>query len=229
MDYKFNLETTEMRAFDTEGKKQYIVKGYATVPNHAYAYKNINGRSFREYFSHKALENIKRKAQLRKIFVDVEHKETLPHSINAALEEAEYKTGVSLKEQKDFVSARMSFSDIPMFKLADLNIDDKGIFVEIHGNPFYRDVDNEHKVKFDAVWNSIQAKFINGISLHFSPISTTQIKEGLTQIDDVDVHSITLTGGPANDMAGITEVAMRFYQDFGGRKECQTKRLMLLM
>lgn len=60
MNQTFYLPKLELRNKDKDGLKQYIVRGYATTPNHIYSYKyetDLDGnaiRSFKEYFTERA-------------------------------------------------------------------------------------------------------------------------------------------------------------------------------
>lgn len=225
MTYTFYLPKLELRAKEVNGKPTYIVKGYANTVNYPYPYKTTDkGRTFKEYFTPRGIENLKKKAKSEKIFVDAEHILSTKHSSEIILNQIKEKTEVNIDEQIDYLKTRFKYADIPMFKVEDIEIDDKGLFVEVHGNPYYRDVDSDHQKFFDAIWGSLESGFINGMSLNFKPTETVQINNGLTQIDNVDLYGISLTGSPANDMATITEVAMRSIEH--EVKECPMKRTL---
>lgn len=225
MSYTFHLPKIETRRKDLNGVPSYIVKGYATTPDNVYTYKTTGDRAFKEYFTSKALESLRKKLKNEKVFVDAEHITATKHSSEKILEDIQQRASVDVSEQINYIKDRFKFSDIPMFKVEDVKVDDHGLFVEIQGNPFYRNVDEEHASYFDAVWNSIENGFINGMSLNFKPSETLQVNEGLTQIDDIDVYGISLTAGAANDMANITEVAMRSIEHRGESK-CQKRKKM---
>ena len=225
MNYSFYLNKLETRSSLSGERPTYIVRGYATTPNNAYSYQKYKDKSFKEFFTEKGIENVRKKAKAERIFVDAEHITATKHSSEKILSDIQKKTGADVKEALDYVKTRFKFSDLPMFKVEDVQIDDKGLFVDIRGNPFYREIDEEHKQYFDAVWGSLESGFINGLSLNFRPTSVKNINSELTQIDDVDVYGISLTGNPANEMATITEVAMRSIESFGGDWKCQKKRM----
>ena len=224
MKYSFYLPKIETRSTDVGGTPNYIIKGYATTTGNEYLYKTQGDRSFKEYFTERAIENIRKKAKAQKVWVDVEHITGTNNSTEMILKNIEEKSGKDFSEEINYIKNRFKYSDIPMFKVEEINVDEKGLFVEIRGNPFYREVDEEHKSYFDSVWNSVENGFINGMSLNFKPIETQNITDGLTQIDDIDIYGISLTGSPSNNMATITEVAMRSIEHLGGVSECQTKR-----
>lgn len=227
MKHTFYLPKIETRSFEQNGLPNYIIKGYATIPNNVYPYKKTKNRTFKEYFSSKALENIRKKIKSEKVFIDAEHIITTKHSSLKILDDLK-KQGVNVDDQVEYIKNRLKHSEIPMFKVEDIQIDDKGLFLEIKGNPFYRNVDSEHKTFFDSVWGSLEQGFINGMSLNFKPTETIQVNDGLVQIDDIDLYGISLTGSPANDMATITEVAMRSIEYDRGESKCLKKRKMAL-
>ena len=230
MNYNFYLPKIETRTSQLkQGIKKYIIKGYATVPNHIYSYGGTQDKegkiikNFREYFTTKGLENLRNKAKKQNVFVDVGHNVAGSINIPKVLEQISQRTGADLSEEKDYILKRLKDADIPMFKVENLDIDDKGLFVEIAGNPFYRDADPERAAYFDAVWNSLDNWFINGMSLNFRPTEVVPINDEVNQIDNVDLFGISLVSGAANDMANITEVATRCMNEFRRESECQKK------
>jgi len=229
MNYTFHLPNIETRKKEVDGIPTYVVRGYATVPNYVYTYKTQGERAFREFFSQRAIEHIKEQVKNKKIFVDVEHSLGTKESVSYILEQIRNKTGADFDEELDYINRRFRYADIPMFKVEDIQIDEKGLFIDIRGNPFYREIDDEHKTYFDAVWGSLEKGFINGMSLNFKPKSTVKINDSLTQIDEVDIYGISLTGSPSNDMATITEVAMRSIENIRGELKCPKRKMTSLM
>lgn len=221
----FFLPKIETRSLDKNGKPSYTIKGYATTTGNMYPYKVAGNRTFKEFFSERALKNIAQKVKNQKIFVDVEHTLGTKESTKMIIEQLKEKTGGEFQEEIDYINSRFKYSDIPMFKVEEISIDDKGLFVEVKGNPFYRDIDEEHQKYFDAIWSSLEGGFINGMSLNMKPTETVQINNELTQIDNIDIYGISLTGSPSNDMASITEVAMRSLEIVRGERKCQKKKL----
>ena len=217
----FFIPKVEVRSKLSDGVKKYIIKGYATTADNIYSYKKGKDMSFKEFFTKKAIENITRKAKSEKIWVDYGHQVGFNVNLQKALEDVETRSGLDLSNEKKYLNEAIKISDIPMFKLEDLKIDDKGLFVEIHANPFYRDMDSEHRKYFDTVWNSLENGFINGLSLNMKPTEFIDIDSNLRQIDNAEVFGISLLSGAANDQANITEVAMRCCMR--GETECQTR------
>ncbi len=228
MKYSFFIPKIETRSALRKGVKEFIIKGYAATAGNPYSYKmqyNLEGkpiRTFKEYFTKKAIESIKNQSKNKKIFVDYGHEKAFSTNVKKIINDMETRSGLSFSEEKDYLFDAFKEKDLPMFKIEDITIDDKGLFVEIKGNPFYREVDEEHKTYFDAIWNSLEDGFINGMSLNFKPIEFQEVN-GINQIDDVDVYGISLSGGAANEMANITEVAIRCITR--GVTKCQTKNL----
>lgn len=232
----FYLPKIETRAVQKGKTKRYIVKGYATVPNHIYAYKKEEDsqgnaiRTFNEYFTDEAIANIKRKASSENIWVDYGHSTGTSANMENMMNKLEVRTGVNLSGEKDYLKNMLNISDIPMFKLNNIQIDNKGLFVEIEGNPFYRELNDEHMKKFDSTWKSLENGFINTMSLNMKPTSFVDVNEGLRQINDVDIFGISLLSGAANDMANITEVAMRCVEKSKKEDEkCQKTRRRMIM
>lgn len=220
---QFNFPKIEVRSSIDKGVKKYIIKGYATTKGNPYAYEKIKDKegnpikSFREFFTEEGMENIRRKAKIQNIWVDYGHHTAFGYNIQKALADVETRSGIDLSEEKNYVKNAFQIGDIPMFKLEDLSFDDNGAFVEIHANPFYENYSEEHKKKFETTWNSLENGFINGISLNFKPY-TVKVNDTLNAINDADIFGISLLSGASNDMATITEVAVRCCTNRGEQK-----------
>jgi len=232
--YTFYLPKIETRTTEVDGVPEYIIKGYATVPNHVYSYGKKQGKNLREFFTDKAVENIRRKIKTKGVYIDLGHQISSKGNIQAVFDQIKNKTGANIEEEEQYILSRMRDTDIPMFKVNDLLIDEKGLFVDIRANPFYQEVDEEHKNYFSTVWNSLDNGYINSMSLDMDKDSMkfTKVNDSLFQIDDADVSRISLCAGGANDMANITEVAMRCFDEHmieleRGESKCQMKRLLL--
>lgn len=221
---EYFLNKIETRSFEKDGIPQYIIKGYAATKGTIYPYKVSKDRTFREFFTDKAIESMNKKAKHQKVFVDVEHQSTTKENSKHLLNLIRKKTGKDFAEEIDYIEKSYKYSDIPMFKVEQIKVDDKGLFVEMRGNPYYRELDEDHKKYFDSVWGSLESGFINGMSLNMQPTKTIQLSDGLTQIDDVDILGISLTGGASNYENDITEVAMRSMEIERGEREWQKKR-----
>jgi len=225
---EFFIPKIEIRSKLKDGVKQYIIKGYAATAGNIYSYQHSKDKAFREYFTNDAIENIRQKAKSEHIWVDYGHQTAFGANLTKAFTDIETRSGLNLNQEKNFLNEAFRVGDIPMFKVEDIDIDDKGLFIEIHANPFYKEVDEQHSKYFDAVWNSLDNGFINGMSLNMKPISFVDINDGLRQIDDVEVYGISLVSGAANNMANITEVAMRCCMK-RGEDVCQKIRTSLML
>ncbi len=161
------------------------------------------------------------------MFVDVEHEIGAKESSKLILEKIKKKVGIDFAEEIDHIDKKFKYSEIPMFKIKEMEVDDNGFFVEVSGNPYYRDLSEDHKKHFDSIWGSLENGFINGMSLNMKTTKTIPVSVGLTQIDDVEIYGISLTGSASNDMASITEVVMRSMEIERGERKCQKKRLQM--
>ena len=228
----------ETRSKLTDGVKEYLIKGYATISNYPYPYLQHADKSgkvvknFKEYFTEDAVKNIVRKAKNENIFVDYGHNTIFSEKLNSILSEIDTRSGIKFSDEiisgvkvKDYIKNAAKITDIPMFKLKNMEFQNNGAFVEINANPFYREVDETHQKYFDAVWNSLENGFINGISLNMKPY-TKKINEELNQIYDADVFGISLLQGASNDLAPITEVVARCCMR--GEPECQKISSLML-
>jgi len=211
--YSFDLKIETRNTIASDGKPNYIVRGYATIPEHAYAYKFYkNGVTFKEMFSKKGVENLARKAKSRTIFVDAVHELGTIYNTKALLANIQTRTGTDISTESNQILDMIKHSEIPIAKLHDIGLDEKGVWVDTRLNPSFRDVDDHHKKYFDAVWNSLKDGYLNKFSINFKPleISNSIINgEIIPQIDDVDIFGISYCQGAANDMSDITEVALR--------------------
>lgn len=228
----FYLPKIEVRSSLSKGIKKYIIKGYAATTGNIYPYaKDHSGETsftFKEFFTNQAIENIKRKAKAENIWVDYGHHTAFGLNIEKSLTDIEVRSGIDLSNEKSYVKDAFKVGDVPMFKIEDVQIDDKGLFVEVHANPFYREVDPEHAKYFDSIWGSLENGFINGMSLNMKPTEFIPINSELNQINDAEVFGISLLSGASNDMANISEVAVRCCMTKRGEPKCQKmKKLML--
>ncbi|MBI4451947.1 hypothetical protein HY637_00830 [Candidatus Woesearchaeota archaeon] len=212
-EYTFHFDRVETRSAVENGTPQYIVRGYATVPDVVHTYHYVTDRngqpvkSFKEMFTRNAIESIERKSKNKKIFVDAEHEIFSILNTKKALASIQSRAGIDINAEAESILNSMKTTDLPLAKVHELKVDEKGLFVDTRLNPFYRDADEAHAKYFDAVWNSLQTGFLNGMSLNFKP---TKILPGeIPKIDDADIYGISYTGGASHNFANITEVALR--------------------
>jgi len=238
-NYNFHLNKLEVRS-SLGDSPHYYVTGYATIPNTPDLYKfqkTADGyKSFKSIFTENALESIRRQAMAKKVFVDAEHEKAHNLAIRQSLQSIYNKassTGIDISQEADVIMGRLNEKSIPFSKVNDVKIDDKGLIVETELNPSFKDIDDDHNKYFNAVWKSLENKFLNGLSINFKPtkIAKTTLPNGdsLDVIDDVDLYGISYTGQPALPENSIFEVAIRSLMETRGEKEWQMKRTTSLM
>lgn len=226
--FDFNIETRSSAAGEIP---TYIVNGYATIPEHAYAYKYFNNNvSLKEMFTEKGAKNLVKKLKSKNVFVDALHERAFEHNTKALLKQIQKKSGVDISEESNKIMEQLRVSDIPIAKIHSINLDGNKPYIETRLNPLYREVDEEHKKYFDAIWYSLQNGYLNKFSINFKPtdVETVLVNgEMMPKINDVDVYGISYTQDAANEMADITEVAVRSVMDASSevnRMEEETKK-----
>lgn len=222
MSHTFVLDKIETRSAEENGVPQYIVRGYASIPDQPYVYKyekNSKGepiRTFSEMFTQQGITNIKRKAQFKKIFVDAEHLTGLHFNTKKILKAMESSSGKDFSGDINQIMAGLKTHDLPLAKIHEIKIDDKGLFFDTRLNPNFRNIDEKHKRYFDAVWGSLQSGFLNSMSFNFKATDVTS--DRVPKINDADVYGISYTGSGAGGAVGttITEVALRSAMEVRG-------------
>ena len=223
MSYKIVTDRLEVRSALDSKKPRYIVNGYALVPDKfdSYGYdKDAKGnieKVRRSMFTKNCIDSIKKQSKFKKFFVDTKHQ--LYHDANI---KSMIKGKVSPKEEKE-IESFLEAKKLPIAKLNDITIDDKGLFIESELNPMFREVDADHKNYFDAIWYSLENKFLNGISINFIPTDVVQDKEGRDVINDVDIDGFSYVDRPSLPEHNIAEVAIRSAQDFVKESEGEDK------
>lgn len=212
---KLSLPIIEVRgSTDLAKPSEYIVKGKfnGKIPDHYGTLKTPYGKKpLRSIFTDNCIESIRRQAKSKKIYVDAEHKTA------AMLNVKKYLDDLKISEQdKEKILNQFQLTDLPLAKLNDIyrDAEDENILIfDTRLNPSFREANEKNKAFFDAVWNSIQNKFIDAIS---PDMVITDIKrEGnLDVINDVVILGINYTGGGASPENSIFEVAMRATQEF---------------
>ena len=215
-NYKFIIPL-EVRAETTGFKKpEYIVKGYGALPNNPEIYKHYKDRngkiikSFKSLFTDNAIQSMNRQAKSKKIFVDAEHKTGVSLNVKAYLD----KLGIAGGDKKTILE-QIEITDLPMAKCREVTLDDTGLIFDLRMNPSYKEINPRY---FDAVWQSLEEKFIDGLSTTFNVTKVIQ-EDGMEKIDDVDLYGISFTGGASSPDTQIFEVAMRAAQGFTKTQE----------
>ena len=223
MSYEFVCDKIEVRtSLNSNKEREYIIRGYASIPNAVDLYRyqiNKDGSttSFKSLFTENAVRSMAEQAKMKKVFVDTEHQTAALINIRSILNSMQgelSQRGVDITPATTQIIDLVRQTDIPFAKVVDLKIDDKGLFIDTRLNPFYRDLDPKY---FDAVWNSIQHGFINGISINFTPknvVEEFRNGEYVSVIDDVDLYGFSYVGNPALPENSIVQVAMRSMMEF---------------
>ena len=87
----------------------------------------------------------------------------------------------------------------------------------------FREVDDDHKNYFDAVWYSLQNKFLNGISVNFGEFKYAYDDKGDMMIDDAEVIGFSYLDSPAGTEHSITEVMIRSLEE--GKNKDEEKKM----
>ena len=212
MSYNVIIDRIETRNIRENNKPRYVVKGTAMIANkkHIHEYRKQPDGSFRtlkSMFTPNCLESIKKQAKSRKIFIDTQHELVRDASIKSIV-----KGKLSGDEQKQ-IDNMLKQKKLPLAKITDLEINDDRLDIETEFNSVFRDVDLDHKNYFDAVWSSLENKFLNGISINFGEFKYDTDEEGDTVIDDAEVLGFSFLDGAAEPDNGIYEVAIRAIEE----------------
>lgn len=213
--YKIYAPTIEVRGTSGEKDPEYVVRGVikANIPDHYGTLKLPNGqkKALRSVFTENAIKSIERQAKSKKIFVDAEHKTAAALNIRHWLDKANIDP-----ELKENILKQVEMSDFPLGKVVDVIPDESDpstLIFDTRLNPSFRKVSDNHSKYFDAVWESLQNKFLDRISFDFAPTKVKEI-DGISYIDDVVIYGIDYTGGGALPENEIFDVAMRATQEF---------------
>lgn len=227
MNHNIITNRIEVRGSSDKKNPRYIVNGCALVPDKFDSYNyiwdtqgNITDVK-KSMFTKHCIESIKRQAQHKKLFVDTKHELGFNTNIKGML-----KGKITLEEEKKLDSMLKS-KLLPIAKLTDININENGLFVETELNPLFREIDEDHKRYFDAVWYSLENKFLNGISINFMATDVIQDEKGRDIINDIDIAGFSYVDRPSLPEHNISEVAMRSAQDYqeGVKMEDEKKKL----
>lgn len=206
----FNVITDkiEVRSIKDGDKPRYIVKGIGLVANQKDIYeytKNADGtyKTLKSMFTPNCIKSIKKQSKYKKLFIDSQHELASNANIKSMLKD---KLTPDEKKQLDIM---LKTKMLPFAKLNDIEIEENAIKLDTELNPAFRDVDEVHKNYFDAIWYSLEHKFLNGISINFGEFKYTTDENGDTVIDDVDVLGFSYVDGAAHHDNSIYEVAIR--------------------
>ena len=197
---------------EKKGEK-LVVRGTAAVANklHAHAYTVDKKKSFRSYFTDKALRKMESDLKYRPVFIDIQHNITTKLNNDLIIEKI-LEQYPELKDELKTIQSNLTMSDVPMFILTNHQLNDDELIVEVESNPLYKEIDENHAKMYNVVTESILNQAINGFSVDF--VSKDVYNEnGVQKIDDLDLLGISLVNSPAmGSYTSIAEVATRSIQ-----------------
>ena len=218
--YKFTMPL-EIRASSSLSKTpEYVIKGIGAVPKNPEIYEHTKDKRTgkvmevkRSLFTENAIKSMERQAKTRQIFVDAQHRTGISINLSRYLDKYNIP-----KDDKKRMLQEIDMTDLPLAKVNAVNIDEEGRLIwDLRLNPSYKEVNPKY---FDAVWNSLQDGFINGLSPTFA-VTDVVTKDGIEWINDVELYGIEFTNGTSPE-TNIFEVSIRaakeFSQDMEERK-----------
>jgi len=212
MTYNVIADKIEIRSSEDKTKPRYTVNAVGAIANkkHISEYaKQPDGsyKTLKSMFTPHCIKSIKEQAKHKKIFVDSQHELVRDSSIKAIVKDK--VTPEELKQVDNMLNRRR----LPIAKLNDIDIEDNELRIYTELNPSFREVDEDHRKYFDAVWYSLENKFLNGISINFGEFTHMIDDKGDTVIDDVDVLGFSYLDAPAEHANSIYEVAIRSMEE----------------
>jgi flagellar biosynthesis GTPase FlhF len=212
--YKFVTDRIEVRSIQKGGRTpKYNVRGYGAIANkkHIYQYetgKDGKTKALKSMFTPHCVSSMKRQAKSKSIFVDSLHELGVNANIKSLLKNKLDSTDMSR------INTWLKTKTLPFSKVEDLNIDDKGLYLDTYLNPAFRDVDEDHRNYFDAIWSSLENHYINGMSVNMIPTDVVKDDDGDLVINDVNLLGFSYVDNQAEEDCSIVEVAMRAAQEF---------------
>lgn len=228
-----SVEPLEIRNANSNTVKRHIKGRAKLIPGKKYSYlfkKDENGipiESLKEIISEKAWEKIKKKILSKEVFIDENHKTVAEININRTINDLSRETGKDLNEFKNNINKWMKTSSMQLLKLDSAELNNEFLDLDIVLNPHYAEIDVEHAAYSNAIWKSVEDKYLNSISFNFVPTKVTQVYDAIgnelvPQIEDMDIYGISLVNSPAyDDMYDVLDVAVRSAQEVivnGGKK-----------
>lgn len=226
MNYDFIADRIEVRSLEENNKPRYVVKGTALVANKQHIYeftKNKDGsyKTLKSLFTPHCIKSIKEQAQHKRLFVDTQHELVRDASIKSIVK------GKLTPEEEKRIANMLERRKLPLAKVTDINILDDKLDIETELNPMFREIDDEHQKYFDAVWYSLQNKYLNGISVNFSDAKVIEEENGDTKIDDINILGFSYLDAPADSVNSIYEVAIRAIEDRTGERKMEDEKVRL--
>jgi len=214
MNYKIVTDNIEIRSGEDKSNPRYIIKGTAAIANkkHTYEYKKKADGSYKtlkSMFTPHCIESIQEQCRHKKIFVDTQHELVRHASIK------EMVKGKITPEEEKQLQNMLGRKELPLLKFNSVDLMDDRLDMELEMNPMFREVSPEYKQYFDAVWYSLENKYLNGISLNWGDFKYATDEQGDTVIDDVEVLGASILDGAAEFDNNIYDVAIRSLEEGG--------------
>ncbi len=215
----------EARNVDLNSKiPKYTIRGYAlasNIPHIHQAHQSKDGKllkKFKSMFTDNFQRSMLNQLKHQNIFIDTDHQVAGAMNVRGFLNRIKDKVkGVDISAEEDAILKNVRMTQTPMFKPKGFEIDDKGLMLEVEGNPYFRDESPEHAKYFDNKWGQIEDGWLNGMSINFSPTKTIKrIVDGeeMDVIDEGEVYGVSITSNAAlADHTNIFEVAVRATQN----------------
>lgn len=225
-NYQVITDRIEVRSIQENNKPRYIVRGTAAIANkkHIYDYSKQADGSFKtkkSMFTPHFIESVRKQAQHRTLFIDTQHELARNSSIKALV-----KDKFNAEEQKQ-IDNMLKRKMLPLARITDMDIVGDKLDISTELNPMFREVDEDHKKYFDAVWYSLENKFLNGISINFGKFKYLKDSDGDLVIDDAEVLGFSYLDSPSEIDNSIYEVAIRALEDKTGEKGMEDEKKKL--
>ena len=212
----------QIRSFVDNNAPRYLVNGTAVVANKKHIYERIHDKNGnlvklkKNLFTSHFVESMKRQAKNKAIFVDSQHELARESAIRTKLKEKSLSP-----DEIEHVMNMVKRKKLPLAKLNDVEVlgnpdtpeDPLRFRVYTELNTAFREVDDEHRHYFDAVWSSLEKGFLNGISINFGEFKYKEDNEGDLVIDDGDIFGVSYVDAPSFHEHSIDEVMIRSLED----------------
>ncbi len=213
MKYTVVTDKIEVRSLNENNKPRYIVNGTAQLANKKQIYEYIKRkdgtiRTLKEMVTPHCIESWKRQAKHSKLFVDSKHELARNAGIKAIAKDKFNEE--EMKRLDNMLKGKM----LPFAKITDLDIEGDSFNIYTECNSAFRDVDEDHKNYFDAIWYSLEKKFLNSISVNFADFKYATDEHGDRVIDDSKILGFSFEDGAVGGADhSIFEVAIRAIGD----------------
>ena len=212
MKYKVVTDRIEVRSLQENNKPRYIVNGTAILANKKHIYDTVtkwdgSKKALRNLFTPNCIESIKKQAKHKRLFVDTQHELVRNAGLKALMK------GKLSPEEQVKMDNMLKKKMLPLAKITDISVTGDSLNIETELNPMFREIDEDHQKYFDAVWYSLENKYLNGISINMGEWKIAKDEQGDTVVDDLDIVGFSYVDSPAGHEHSITEVAIRAIGD----------------